>query len=226
MEDLTKQQIVLVTILVSFVTSIATGIITVSMMNEAPQTFTQTVNRVVERTIERAVPDANVIKSLEPKVITLDDQVATVSEIGLDSVVKILNRDQEVIALSPLISTEGKVITSLPSDGQYELQYADGHKYRAVVASSTRDFTVLRPVTEKKFEPITPAKEVRSGKTVVLVAGDTIFQGIIQNASTTATSIDDTKHVNGSFMLDLTGSLIGVNINNTFVPARVVTPYI
>ena len=225
MEDLTKQQIVLVTILVSFVTSIATGIITVSMMNRAPQTFTQTVNRVVERTIERVVPDATVVKSIEPKIITLEDQVAATSEIGLKSVAKILDEENKVIATSPIISKTGKVIAYIPI-GKYALQYADGQKYKATVASSTDEFVTLIPETDKKFTPLSIAKETKTGKMVVLIVGDTVYQGIVQNASTTATSIDSTKQVNGSFLLDLTGSLIGVNINNTFVPAANITPYI
>lgn len=225
MEDLTKQQIVLVTLLVSFVTSIATGIITVSMMNQAPQTFTQTVNRVVERTIERVVPDASLIKTIEPKVITLDDQVAEVSDIGLSSVVKVLDDENTVVALGPIISKNGKVITHI-APGTYKLQYPDGQRYPATIASSTDTFSILVPTTEKRFIPLTPAKNVKAGKTVVLIAGDNVFQGIIQNASTTATSIEQSKSTNGSFLLDLTGSLIGVNINNTFVPASIITPYI
>lgn len=55
-EQLTKAQIVLLTLLVSFITSIATGIVTVTLMDQAPASMTQTINRVVERTVERVIP--------------------------------------------------------------------------------------------------------------------------------------------------------------------------
>lgn len=220
MQDLNKQQVILVTLLVSFVTSIATGTITVSMMHEAPQTFTQTVNRVVERTIERVVPDASVIKTIEPKIITIEDQVAGASEIGQESIVKILDKDGNTIGTGPIISKTGKTISSIV--GTY-LLYPDGQKYGAMVASSTSTFSILVPTTDKKFIPITLAKEMKPGKTVVLISEGDVYQGIVQNASTT--SIQE-KAGPGSFFLDLTGSLIGVNINSTLVPASAIAPFI
>ena len=55
-EELSKSQIILLTLLVSFITSIATGIVTVSLMDQAPPIIAQTVNRVIERTVETVVP--------------------------------------------------------------------------------------------------------------------------------------------------------------------------
>ncbi len=55
-EELTKSQIILVTLLVSFVTSIATGIVTVTLMDQAPTDVTRTINRIVERTVEKVTP--------------------------------------------------------------------------------------------------------------------------------------------------------------------------
>lgn len=74
MEELNKNQLVLLNILVSFVVSIATGVLTVSLMTEAPQSVTQTINRVVERTIERVVPGQTQIKEV-PIIVTEEDLI-------------------------------------------------------------------------------------------------------------------------------------------------------
>ena len=55
-EELSKSQIILLTLLVSFITSIEPGIVTVSLMDQAPPIIAQTVNRVIERTVETVVP--------------------------------------------------------------------------------------------------------------------------------------------------------------------------
>lgn len=78
MEELSKSQIILLTLLVSFVTSIATGIVTVSLMEQAPPAFTQTVNRIVERTVEKVVPDgqaASVITTEKTVVVKESDLI-------------------------------------------------------------------------------------------------------------------------------------------------------
>lgn len=51
-EDLSKAQLLLLTVLVNFVVSVATGILTVSLLDQAPVSVGQTVDRIVERTVE------------------------------------------------------------------------------------------------------------------------------------------------------------------------------
>ena len=73
-EQLTKAQIVLLTLLVSFVTSIATGIVTVTLMDQAPPAITQTINRVVTQTVEKVVPMTNQIASTNKEVVYVKEQ--------------------------------------------------------------------------------------------------------------------------------------------------------
>ena len=87
MEDLNKNQIVLLTLLVSFVTSIATGIMTVSMLQQAPLEVTRNINRIVEKTIEKVTP-ANILTSVPQK-----KEITTVIVKEEDSIIDAINQN-------------------------------------------------------------------------------------------------------------------------------------
>lgn len=72
-DDLSKSQLLLLTLLVNFVMSIATGIVTVSLLDEAPQTVTQTVNRIVENTVQTVAPA--VVTDTQPQQPSEEDQL-------------------------------------------------------------------------------------------------------------------------------------------------------
>lgn len=134
MEELTKQQIVLVALLISFITSIATGIITVALMDQAPPGVTQTINRVVERTIEKVVPgptqQASVITK-ETVVVKEDDlvvQAVDKNSKSLVSVMKVLREGDTatetfvgnglIVSKDGLIAIDGSIITPTLDDSQ------------------------------------------------------------------------------------------------------------
>src|SRR5882757_6329534 len=82
LEDLSKHQVVLLTLLVSFVTSIATGIVTVSLMSQAPVGVTRVVNQIVEHTVQTVVPatqGAAAATVTEKTVVVKDDDLAAQS---------------------------------------------------------------------------------------------------------------------------------------------------
>lgn len=71
MEDLTKQQLIVLVFLVSFVTALFTGIVTVSLVQQAPVGITQTIQKVIERSA-----------SVEPHVPPLEKKETKELEIG------------------------------------------------------------------------------------------------------------------------------------------------
>ncbi|MBI5126459.1 MAG: trypsin-like peptidase domain-containing protein [Candidatus Taylorbacteria bacterium] len=202
MENLTKQQIVLLTLFVSFVTSMATGIFTVSLMDQAPQGVTQTINRVVERTVERVVPaepaPAAVVKA---PVFTYEDVTAAATQKAMKSTVKIIrtlaNAGEIIEGYGVIVAKDGKVatdriVTAVP--GSYFIVTSDGVRYPAEVinASQGSDIAFLTPsLTEAQkkttvFTPVTfvTSANIKLGATLLLLGGTkeiSVYQGIIQN---------------------------------------------
>jgi hypothetical protein len=78
-DDLSKSQLLLLTILVNFVMSIATGIVTVSLLDVAPATVTQTVNRIVEHTVETVAPTTQTAGSASSQPSEEDQLVSAIS---------------------------------------------------------------------------------------------------------------------------------------------------
>jgi len=144
MEDLTKTQIILLTLLVSFVTSIATGIITVSLLAEAPSSVTQTINRVVERTIEKVAPASPVTGSTGTKEVTVvkeEDAIIASIDKSAQAIVRIKAPfdsagNQTFYALGVLVSKDGLVLSDkreLILAGTYSVILADGSTLPATI---------------------------------------------------------------------------------------------
>ncbi|OHA98535.1 MAG: hypothetical protein A3E02_01665 [Candidatus Zambryskibacteria bacterium RIFCSPHIGHO2_12_FULL_38_34] len=138
MEDLTKHQLILITLLITFVTSIATGIITFTLLSEAPVEVTQTINRVVERTIQQVVPaegqPAKVITTTV--VVSEEDQVLESISKNEKSIVRIgtivVDGSQMVSGLGLVVSADGTIVSDLRSynaASSYSVLFYDGKTY-------------------------------------------------------------------------------------------------
>jgi len=165
-EQLSKTQIVLLTLLVSFVTSIATGIVTVTLVDQAPPAVTQTINRVVERTVEQVVTEEGQVAGAGTETVIKEVQVVVkesnlitdaVSKVG-KSVVRIYTLGEQsedssdmrgsFLSLGLVISREGFVATesSLVAPGvSYVVETADGSLFEARIKnkSSNRPIAIL-----------------------------------------------------------------------------------
>ena len=206
MEKLTKQQIILVTLLVSFVTSIATGIVTVALMDQAPAGVTQTINRVVERTIEKVVTpptatnnSASVV-TRETVVVKEDDKIVESVDKNKMSVVRIYTKPDGAsqgvfVGLGTLVTKEGLIATGdifADPSGKYVVAL-DISKFYDVTVLPKKDgdqFYFLKVIQDEKnpvvFTPVTfsDSDSLKLGQTVIAWGGETqnsVSTGIISS---------------------------------------------
>lgn len=227
MEHLSKQQIILLTLLVSFVTSIATGIVTVSLMDQAPMGVTQTINRVVERTIEKVVSDSS---AQTAKVAGAGIGAVDITAEAVEKVYKSLVRIKPqsggvdtVTGLGIVVSKEGVIVTDKASVAPIANPVAvfhDGQQFPIQVIQSQIDgdivFVVpLIPTNEKDrvIIPATFSSSIKLGQAVLALSGknaDSLSQGIMEKVDgELRTSIDGNETMIGSPLFTATGEIIG-----------------
>lgn len=226
MEHLSKQQIILLTLLVSFVTSIATGIVTVSLMDQAPMGVTQTINRVVEKTIERVVSDTGTAGSSIAAVASVEDQTAKAVEKVSRSLVRIKPQSggmDSVTGLGIVVSKDGVIVTDKASVAPLTNPVAvfhDGQQFPIQVIQSQidGDIVFVAPIipVDKRNNVIIPggfSSSIKLGQTALALSGknaDSLSQGIIEKVDgELRTSIDTNKTMIGSPLFTLAGDIIG-----------------
>ncbi len=194
LEQLTKTQIILLTLLVSFVTSIATGIVTVTLVEQAPPALTQTVNRIVERTVERVVPSesqgANVItREKEVTVVVKEDDLITTSiERNAKSLVRISRAPEFVeaggdpfVGVGIMVSRDGLVATDegiIDGSISYTITLPDGTTAGAKAVANRGGSVALLRIEVGEGDPDTFAPvalgalgSLKLGQTVIVLSG-------------------------------------------------------
>ena len=192
-EELSKSQIVLLTLLVSFVTSIATGIVTVTLLDQAPPAVTQNVNRIVERTVERVVPaedtDEAVVTTEKTVVVKETDLITESISANMQSLVRITHLgggedgSDVMIGLGIFISQEGVVATDsalIVSGESYTVNTDAGATFETVIqdAGDDKPTALLSVVTEageaRAFRPVTFSSDLgvlKLGQQVIALSG-------------------------------------------------------
>lgn len=192
MDDLNKNQIILLTLLVSFVTSIATGIVTVTLMDQSPQGVTNTINQVVERTIERVVPGetSTVVKEV-PVIVTEEDLIVKAINTVSGAVFRLeIDKDNERqnIGSAIYVDARGYFATDLslfsqPDVRGYYLISENGEEYKVTVVARGSKTALLGVNVEQRekflkdnaeVKPVTlDQKEINVGQTVIGVGATT-----------------------------------------------------
>ncbi len=244
LEDLTKTQMILLTLLVCFVTSIATGIITVSLLEQAPPIVTQTVSRVIQNTIEKVSSDEPG-KTIQTIVVKEEDLVVDAIDQNAKALVaiKINNNGNQGALLGTgfFVSKEGLVMTDsklLFAEEKFFI-LSGGAAYPAEIAlADPRGFTILR-ITDTKdatgnprtFAPVVfgDSSKLKVGQTVIAPSsldGDSlnVAKGIIARVNEDGAGIDSAQMItltmslgranSGSPLLNTDGEVVGLVVAN------------
>lgn len=191
MEELNKNQIVLLSILISFVTSIATGIMTTSLLQQAPIEVTRNINRIVEKTIETVTP-ATIVTPGQKEVTTVivkeEDLILDSINKNVKSIVRIeetdaLTGDKTFYGIGLVVTKEGLIVgdrKTIAQNNSYVSIMSDGTKFsispvgtdkqtnfilfKSQVASSTKSY-VFSPAKFSESDP-------NLGQTVISVGGN------------------------------------------------------
>ncbi len=224
MEDLNKNQIILLTILISFVTSIATGIMTVSLLMEAPVEVTQTINKVVEKTIETVTTPTEIVRETNGKkevvtvVVSEDDRVVSAIDKNTNSIFRIRARNKGlgvdnfygigiVVSKDGLIATDKKPISEVM---EYVAINSSGKEIPLVYVQSPDKksqigFFLAKPKDKYVFSPSSLAgSDAKLGQSVIAIGGDEVNSVATGKVTTLNTlSVSTTTKIITSIETDL-----------------------
>ena len=238
MEQLNKQQIILLALLVSFVSSIATGIVVVSIMEQNSQpTITQTINRVVERTIERAVaPDVQGQSTVRETLIVREDEaVVNAIEKASRSVVRIFysyGGEQRFAGLGIIISSSGIIAAKIevPEGSLLSARLAGGNEVGGTVIGRDLDLGLTIIQAEQGRDPLdtrvytasvmADSKEAKLGQSVIVMGredGYRVATGILSSVSENLlrASVVDPAFDSQAILVNLRGEVLGMKYGNT-----------
>jgi S1-C subfamily serine protease len=236
MEDLSKQQLILLALLVSFVTALATGIVTVSLMNQYP-TVTKTISQVIEKTVQQIAPQDAAVNSA---VLSFHDETADAVSRVMGSIVKFKSSNSNsimghglVLSKSGVILGNKSVLASL-SDIQAILNDGTTIPMTVIQSQTSGDIAFLMPLNPDVSTLGKISDKVISTDSTPLLLGQTVFslsgndtpvltQGLITSIATTTsdtnlgpigTSITSSKVDFASPLFNIKGAIIGVRISS------------
>ena len=229
-EQLTKHQIILLTLLVSFMTSIATGIVTVSLMNQAPPSVTRTINQIVERTIQTVASSTQgtTIQTQKTIVIKDDDLIAQSIASLQKSVIRITAKGSDtLLARGVILNARGVAVTDraalvdsgaaafdaiLQDGSRVPLTFIDpsGTSSVASVSLAVGTSTTCTPAS------IVDSHKLQLGQSIIAISGtgvDRVGEGVIAMLPPSGhTSLETTvsSATPGSLVATILGEVVGI----------------
>lgn len=241
-EDLSKAQLLLLTVMVNFVVSIATGVLTVSLLDQAPIQVAQGVDRVVEHTIQTIatpIQVVNPIKSITspstPSGPTTEQlMTAAVGDTAARTVlIHSRSTSTPALAFGTYLPKSRAVVTiaveGLPREAL--IVFSDGSSQRASLSKSSSAL-VIYGFSDEALLPKAPdaslvaQSKLKQGQTVLALTKDSAaVTGIISKVGTAGISTSLTGVPVGAGAVDLNGDVIGIGslTSGLLIPSDAVT---
>lgn len=222
-EELSKSQLILLTIFVNFVTSVATGILTVSLLDTAPPIVTQTVNRVVEHTIETVTQQAAPIVAASAPAPSNQELVTAALGVNAARIVSIYaagtGTSTPPISIGTYLSKSRAVATAaldmLPKEALIE--FPDGATMPASLAHAGNGI-VIYGFSDSASLPKVPspglvsAKDLKLGETALAITTDGFATtGIVSRIHSKGVYTTLSNIGAGSVAVNLAGNIIGIS---------------
>jgi uncharacterized membrane protein len=239
-EDLTKTQMLWLTILVNFVTSIAVGVLTVSLLDQAPQTVTRTINQIVEHTVETVATQTQLptIVATNPKPTntpTQEQQMTAAIAAASARTVTIYrySTSTPAIATGVYLPKTRAVVTlataSLPKEAVIE--FANGDASPASISRAGSGITIYGFAdTDKLPDAPIPARiaqnTLKAGQTVIALLSDrSAAVGIISKLDAAGIVTNLPLVPAGAAAVNLSGDIIGLSAGTAgdFISADKIT---
>src|SRR3989344_2748435 len=115
MEDLNKNQFILLVLLVTFVTSIATGIMTSALLQEAPVEITRNINTIVVKE-EDSVVDA--ISKNEQAIVRINKKDVLLGIVSFYGMGVVIDKEGLIAADKKFLTNQSDTYTAKFHDGK------------------------------------------------------------------------------------------------------------
>lgn len=223
-EDLSKAQLLLLTVLVNFVVSVATAVLTVSLLDEAPMNVTQTVNRIVDRTVEtistpiqvattavRPTPEAPSGEQLLTSAISASvNRTALIYRNSASTVPLVhgvyLPRQRAVATVTGIATLPREVMVVFANGESSAASLSKQGGGIAIYGFSDNATLPDAPATN----PV-PAAELKAGQTAIAITSDrAALTGIVSKVDSAGVNTSLTNIPPGSAAVNLSGSVIGI----------------
>ena len=225
-EELTKTQLLLLTILVSFVTSIATGVLTVALLDEAPTTVTQTVNRIVDHTIETVTTQVPVGNQGPREPSTEELLVAAISSNSARTVALYRDQNKEDFITNALYLPARRAVVAVgvvPSKAF--VNFIDGSVVEAFRSKengnlSGYEFSQDATLPDASAGQFVPIAELRQGQTLITFSTErTALTGIVSRLDETTITTNLPQIPVGMGVVNLAGDIVGIGGGGYIIPA-------